>query len=239
MLWPGVPFVLLQPKHGKGRVRAGQQGWLTEATMSTSAVVAYMTFCTSHGNRKIKDRAHSCTAFKLLLERLVSVRGCLSLTWQHLATARAGRGPWMRVEGAWQTLRVGTDLALDVAQLCSPEILTLDLKGGDITTQWHHDRGMAGKTWVQGEIGSPKLREWICFCRDPQHPQSLKDLLQPGGLSLLSQLAYVLDESIQDLGPAAGMQMSMSKRQPAAVQLESKRQIAERLWNGEDQHFFH
>ena len=131
---------------------------------------------------------------------------------------------------SWQELTVNRDLLLP------PNALWTETSVRDAVAEaWGEDLRNDEKPWVRCSLSSMTLPDFLAFAFDPGHSQELRARLQPNALSLMSQLADILDGAVtllgreRETGPIRGQ-----KKQSPAMTLEQKRAIAERIWAGKD-----
>ena len=222
-LWPGSPFPERQSRFAKGRASEEQRQWFQEATMTTSVFIAYMTFCIAHPRRNLQDRAWACRSLRLLLMRMIRSLGELKLQVRRLEHPNPA-------DDQWCAAVVGANLTLETDCLW-----TQAMANDRISGPWSSDRRDAGKSWLTGPLDALTLPEFLAFALDPTHDKPLPDLLKPNALSLLSQVAKVLDDNLAELGRSEAVAgPHRFKRQGVAVTLQQKRAITERLWHGQD-----
>ena len=152
--------------------------------MTTSMFFAYILFCIGHTRRNLPDRAWACLSFKMLLERLVMCTG----SFRPLCHRDPARD-------SWQELTVNKDLRLPPAFLWTERSVT-----DAVAEAWGQDLYNDEKPWVRRSLSSMTLPDFLAFAFDPEHSQELQARLQPNALSIMSQLADILDGAVPTLG---------------------------------------
>jgi hypothetical protein len=73
------------------------------------------------------------------------------------------------------------------------------------------------------------------FSFDPNHPKDVSRLLRGNALCLLTQIASLLDDRVQEMGAQLeDFEVSSYKQKPSAILMEQKRSVAERLWQSKE-----
>lgn len=226
-IWPGVPIKRKASKYTRVRpVLAPQQiQYFNQNTMSTSMTIAFCAFCIGHPKRQSNERNVSIQAFESLLQKLLVALGSVNFSARKLvATDQVYSSPWVTIE-------VDGRMRIDTSQFVAQEILVDFLRD-----PWASDFQTREKPWLRSPIQTPQLHEWIVFSLDPTHSEELKGLLVPNALSLMSQIASLLDMNVTSIGSEIP-EFSISgckKKLSTSVTLNIKKAIAWKVWKGED-----
>ncbi|CAE7613287.1 unnamed protein product [Symbiodinium natans] len=180
-----------------------------------------MLYAISEAERNLADRTAACNALRNLVMKLLSCIGSLELSW-----------PTVGLEGGshWTFVAVGLDLVVDCSTLW-----TTEFEETHVQDAWLSDLRNASKPWVRTPLTNATLDQLLCFALDPMHQRGLKSSLRPGALTVLSQIAFVLDDAVTAMaGSNERPPRSSFYKKFTALALMEKRDIANRMFNGED-----
>ena len=226
-LWPGINWTRMIPRTSR-RYMAGnirQKQWFKEGTVSTSMTIAFALFCISHGRRQKPDRKHSCKWFARFLQKLFSTLGETDFQFCAIVTDDDEDD----ADQEWLTLTVDYDMRLYTRNLFSEKAFLL------ISEEWNKDLDKRDVTWITSRFTNPTIAEFLMFSFDPNHPKDVSRLLRGNALCLLTQIASLLDDRVQEMGAQLeDFEVSSYKQKPSAILMEQKRSVAERLWQSKE-----
>ena len=100
---------------------------------------------------------------------------------------------------------------------------------------WLFDFADPAKPWVSSPLIEADLPALLAFSFDPTHERSVRDLLHPNALAVMTQIGFALEEHLDCLGAKVpDAKIRGYKRMPSAISLAQKREIAGRLWSHKD-----
>ena len=133
------------------------------------------------------------------------------------------------IDKRWLTLTVDFDMRFETRCLFSEGAYSI------LVEEWNRFLGKVDTTWITSSFSRPTIAEFLMFSFDPRHRQDLSQLLRGNALCLLTQIALLLDDKVQEIGAQVeDFEVSRYKRRPSSILLEQKRLIAERLWNSKE-----
>lgn len=186
-LWPGVEIQRLRSKYVKLNVvqHNTQQQWFNEATIPTSVLMSIACHFMSFKFLQLTSRAASCTGFGKLITFIASSTDGFNLSHHPF-------GSQTEID-----LTVDNVGFVDASQFWSPEFWQSEVQG-----LWERDFQHEGKTWVDSAdgIGRVPLSSLLSFALDPQHPANLTQQLASRVYNLITEIAYILDSSVDLLG---------------------------------------
>lgn len=233
-LWPGCDITLLQSKYKRIAMTlhtSEQVTWFKEATIPTSMFFSTICHLISCKFRGIQDRAFASSSFSKLVLVLRATLDGISL--EH--TPFSDRSCDESEQGQFG------NLVVDASGLCHGlRFWDRDFWNAHVREVWDADFRNDLKTWVtvQDGTGMVPLASLIAFTLDPQHPRGLSSSLMSDTLSLITEVARVLDDSVylfrpDDAGarPDVVKNRQLHKRILRTVFAE---RVAQKLWSGKE-----
>ena len=217
-LWPDCSV----PGEHKFNIDA-KQVHFRSSFLPTSGLVAAVLHLASHGKRSPPLRKKAFEILRRVVEQLCALDCGLEINVMVLSSA--GRVSWRRV-------------------LLQQEPYSADLwgvpLGSTLQFAWNRDRNDESKPWVSSLVQRPHLAEWLMFCMDlparmckmERSLAGLKRDLQPGVLSVISEIAFQLDAKLLQLSCRISDFKQIAKRSDKLARWASVGSAADKLWDG-------
>ena len=187
-------------------------------------LIAYVAFALGASKRNPSFRSVAADGFATFLVMLASCLGGLCLPHERFG------------DNARTSLHVDARGEID-----SAEFWTFNFFRMHAQKSWAKDLANTKKGWITKEPVMAKLplAEVMTFCLDPSHPMALKDQVTSKLFTLLTHLAYVLDEAVPrirnsvDSLPSGTAGKVTCKRRSGnnCILVEG---LANKVWSGED-----
>ena len=190
-LWPGEVIATAGTKRARKNlpIRNTDIGvYFATGTLSTSMVIAYMTFCCASPKRNPPDRAYACAVLAELLRKVADVGEEFSFWFQ-----RHGDDTWQLVVTSFENGECVLDGSL---------LWTDAFYGTFIRFVWGPDYRNEKKPWVAQPSGKQRgllLRSYLCFAMDAGHKPELRDDLSGCVYCVLTQLAAHVESCLTRL----------------------------------------
>ena len=219
-IWPGIAVPQPEPI-GEVEGKKGQQLW-----MPTSLMLACVVQCTVHTKRSPQYRLKGYRVLRTVVEQVCSLSDTV-LEVMHVHVQGGG------VQASWHNCQPNGPCH----QLCCNQNFMQQY----LEASWIVDLNSAKCPWVTSPSQTPHFADWISFCLDmpasSRHKQLMecKRLLEPGVLSLVSQMAYFLSAAASRVGEDLSGTASKKFQRLSAFMLWTKTGLAAKLLHtGED-----
>ncbi|CAE7280425.1 ANKRD50 [Symbiodinium sp. CCMP2592] len=224
-LWPGVAVKLLDPKQGRTKGQSPQQTfWARQLTMPTSMLIAYVAFALGASKRNPSVRCFAADGFATFLVMLASCLGGLCLPHERFG------------DNARTSLHVDARGEID-----SEEFWTFDFFRLHAQASWAKDLASTTKKWITKEpvMARLPLAQVLAFCLDPSHPMALKNEVTSKVYTLLTHLAYVLDDAVPRIRNSvdalpSGTAGKVTCKRRSGNNCTLVEGLANKVWSGED-----
>ena len=223
LMWPGVGVSLLDVKFSE-KHDSDQTSWLSLRTIPTSGLFAYFAYCCNYSYKTNADRAAAWGGMTKLMGGLHNCLGSFTVTF-----TRCGR-----LDGVSGDLEVDSQGHVFLSQFFTRAFWLDHAK-----TLWKNDLKDGKKSWIHvhathSEECKISLADLLVFLLDPQHPRSFMDLAAPRAFELLTEIAYLVDDHVEDMSSdTRGFDSGCKRKRASSAEMQySVQEIAKKLWSG-------